>query len=274
MSHLLTAWLAASRAGNKDLLASIEAASAAPFSHPTGKFTYTNTTGPTGKSEVVKSGTVKVLVVEEKPRAIRKRPVSLAPQTIIPAVNFSPTVLLVGHDLDGGLGLPWTTGPGPIESIGWALGSMMFYIGNRVAVSVGIYDPQNMMRDLVVSYHRKDAKLRVHTGIGQQGHKGSLDGPEGRPDPLVQPFNRPQIPRRSGPGGNYGGGGYSGLGGTGIFGPGESIVPFIDELESIIRPLQELYELGGMAGDAVGGYVKEFFQYMNPWSADPSSWQQ
>ncbi len=163
---------------------------------------------PTSQFTMRKQSARRVLVVEEKPIPVPIVPKELAPPSIVPPGIQYPTALLVGHEQNGGEGIPHTGGPVSIAHEEWPLGSLLFYIGSRVAISVGIYDKGDSMRDLLISYHRRNVKLRVHTGIGKavSGAYYSRDeGPGGVGEPeggrAVVPYDRPEPPR----GGGYGG---------------------------------------------------------------------
>ncbi len=195
MSHLLDQWLAASRAGNATLAAGIADASVSRYASPNLK--------------QLEEKTVTVLEAVKKPRPIVVRPPTLAPPSIIPPGIMYPTARLVGHEQNGGAGIPDTIGPRSIANEEWPIGSLMFYIGKRVAVSIGIYDAGASFRDLLVSYHQRGARLRVHTGIGRMadvGVSGRETGPGGVGSSGVDeqralvPAGRPEPPA----------GGYSG----------------------------------------------------------------
>ncbi len=185
MSHLLDAWLAASRAGNAALAADIADSSVSVNAMPQ-----------------LKESSVAVMQVVRKPKPIVVRPPSLAPPSIIPPRVDFPTAVLVGGEQNGGQGIPNTIGPRSIANIVWPIGSMLFYIGNRVAVSIGIYESGDSMRDLLVNYHRRGVRLKVHTGIGsasKAGVVGRNEGPGGvggedEAGALV-PYGRPLPPK-------------------------------------------------------------------------------
>ncbi len=192
MSHLLDKWLDASRAGNAELAASIADASVSGNAQP-----YL----PRQNYKPAKSVTVLEAVVKPKPIPIR--PPTLAPPSIIPPGIMYPTTELVNHD-GRGYGMPWTTGPGALANEEWPIGSILFYSGTRLGVSIGIYDSGESLRDLLVTYHQRNVRLRVHTGRGHMTNAGydarrepgAVGDPE-VPGALV-PYDRPQPPRGGG----------------------------------------------------------------------------
>ncbi len=142
-----------------------------------------------------------VLEAIEKPLPWPIKPAELAPPSIIPPGVIYPTALLVGGEQNGGKGIPNTLGPVSITSEEWPIGSLLFYSGAAVAISIGIYDRGDSMRDLLVSYHRRGVHLRVHTGIGNAvssgGHTAREEGPGGVGGPggrALVPHGRPQPP--------------------------------------------------------------------------------
>jgi len=152
-----------------------------------------------------------VLVAEEKAIPIVIVPKELFPPSIIPPGIQFPTALVVGTEQSGGVGIPHTTGPWSVAHEEWPLGSILFYTGNRVAISIGIYDKGESFQNLIISYHRRGVRLRVHTGVSKVVNSGpdAREGPGGvgepeRPGPLV-PYGRPDPPRNTPDGGFEGG---------------------------------------------------------------------
>ncbi len=135
------------------------------------------------------------------PRVISK-PIEAEPDdmyqgTLVPAEIAQPTAALMGSELNGGYGLPWTTGPGSLSSQPVALGSMLFTIGNGVAVSLGIGGESDLFSQVLVSYHRRGVGLRIHTGIGTARGGASRDPGGGN---AVVPYGRPTPPSYPGRG--------------------------------------------------------------------------
>ncbi len=244
MSHLLDAWLDASRAGNVDLAAEIAVQSTKPYDRATSG-------GDFARAEL-KRRTKTVLVAEEKPLPVLVRVPELAPASIIPAGVLSPTAMLVGTEQKGGFMLPWTLGPASMMNEEWPIGSIIFYIGNSAAVTIGIYDRGDSLRDLLVSYLRRNVSLRVHTGIGRAGNQGRSarqDPPPNEPTPRT-PSNSPR-PRSGMPG----------------FSPG--MIPFYDEFQDLIRPFEEAKGLGEYGADAFNYAIDK---YLVPWGSDFGNW--
>ncbi len=200
-----------------------------------------------------KRSSKKVMVVEDKPMPIEVKMTELAPTSIIPPVVLAPTIVLVGGELGGGNGIPWTNGPGALMEQVWPLGTMLFYVGNRVAISIGIYDSGRSMENLIISKHMRNVRLRVHTGMTQ----ASDPGKQGREDPIERrnlpvPFNRPPLPGS---------------------GPGSSI----EEFEKFAEQFDEPYmrwapDLSPM--DKFKANAKDFFKFFVPNDANPFSWFQ
>ncbi len=247
MSHLLDAWLDASRSGNAQLAASIEATSVSPTAmlSPVGAVWR----GPTPGSK----SSVKVMVVEEKPLPVPIRPIELAPSSIIPPVVLSPTIVLVGDNFGGGNGIPWTNGPGALMNEAWPLGTMIFYVGNRVAISVGIYDSGESMENLIISKHQRNVRLRVHTGVTRAGDAGGQRRSE-EPDVII-PRNRQPLPVRPGDG------------------PGNAV----EEFQEFAKQFDEPYMRWApdlSPADKFIANAKDLFRFFTPQDANPFSWFQ
>ncbi len=196
MTHLLDKWLAASKAGNPTLAASIATLSGQPGQSLISTGLYDPGGSYTG------GGAVTILVAEVKAKPIPIRAPAIMPPSIIPPGIQYPTVELVNHEGEG-FGMPWTTGPGALQNQEWPLGSILFYQGNRLGVSIGIYDKGESMRDLLVTYHTRASRLRVHTGVGSsknQGYSAREDPTNGGSTKAIVPYDRPQPPA----GGGYG----------------------------------------------------------------------
>ncbi len=246
MSHLLEAWLDASRAGNAELAASLAEASVSPYARPVFS--------PAVSSS---KSSVTVMVVEEKPLPVRIRPTELAPSSIIPPVVLSPTIVLVGDGYGGGDGIPWSNGPGALMNEAWPLGTMMFYVGRRLGVSIGIYDQGKSLENLIISKHMRNVNLRVHTGITKAGDAGQ----QHRDDPGLDdwgynnsrvPMNRPQPP--------------SG-------GPGNAV----EEFQEFAKQFDEPYMRWApdlSPGQKFVGNLKDLFKFFTPNDANPFSWFQ
>jgi len=93
-------------------------------------------------------------------------PEHMYPTTVIPPLTEYPTMVLIGDQMNGGSGQPWTAGPQSITQIIEPLGTLLFYIGKRVAVSLAIRAAGDLYGALKVKYHQRNAYLKVHTGIG------------------------------------------------------------------------------------------------------------
>lgn len=105
--------------------------------------------------------------------------------TIVDAVIASPTALLVGHETAGGWGQPWSIGPADMHSIYHAQGSMLFCIGNSVAIVIGVGGSGSLLQQVKTNYLRRGVYLKVHTGIGSVRRRVDGDTPEG---PTFGPF--------------------------------------------------------------------------------------
>ncbi len=146
MTHLLQAYIDASRAGNAALAADIADASVSP------------TAKPTFKTVVLEPVEV---IPPVKPPLTTQFPVS-----IMPRPTFIPTAPFVGDDLGGGANIPWSAGPVSLLTIPPVIGTMLIMIAGRVAVSLAVRGATDLYNGLKLKYHQRNAKLRVHTGVG------------------------------------------------------------------------------------------------------------
>ncbi len=143
------------------------------------------------------TGAIVVLEPVVKPKPVVPKPVDVYPPSIIPAFIEGPTASLVGTHEHGGAGMPWTSGPGGITALDMAIGSLLFYIGAGVAISVGLGSSgAELMGQVKRSYHRRGVSMRVHTGIGR---KGDVGGEWEREEPLPVPYNAPLPPGANAP---------------------------------------------------------------------------
>ncbi len=254
MSHLLESWLAESRKTNPGL----QAVGSTIIDVDPG-LTVAYRSGGTAEVESVKRSRT-VLVAVEKPMPLLLKLPGIFPPTIVPTIVDAPTKILVGDTVGGGLNMPWTNGPSTIIYEEWPIGSILFYIGNRVAISIGIYDQGDSMRDLLVSYHRRGVKLRVHTGIGRASNTG-LDSRErdrddtDDPGSVMVPHGRPPPPT--------GGGGEV----ESRFLPGD--------LQEAGRGMDEpwtRYAPEMRPVDKFKANAKDLFRFFTPWFSEPGSW--
>ncbi len=209
---------------------------------------------PTRTSSSSKSS-IMVMTVEEKPVPVILKITELAPASIIPPVVLSPTIVLVGGGYGGGNGIPWTNGPGALMNEAWPLGTMMFYVGNRLAISIGIYDQGRSMENLIISKHMRNVRLRVHTGIT----RASDAGQQRRDDPVERralpiPLDRRPLPQ--GPAG---------------------APNALEEFEAFASQFDEPYtrwapELS--PAEKFKANAKDFFKFFTPNDANPFSWFQ
>ncbi len=165
MTHLLDAYIAASRSGDAALATALADASVGKYAQPTYK-------------------TV-VLVPVEVAEPVVPPLVTQYPVSILPRKVFVPTAPYVGDDVGGGINVPWSAGPVSFATIPPVIGTMLIMIAGRVAVSLAVRGATDLYNGLKLKYHRRDAKLRVHTGVGRKG--------AGRKTELRDGFD-PQLP--------------------------------------------------------------------------------
>ena len=247
MSHLLDAWLDASRSGNLALAKSLEDASVTKYSGMTSGAQF-------AKDYVNKSASVTVMTVEEKAIPVPIRVTELTPSSIIPPAAFSPTIVLVGGEFGGGYGIPWTAGPGALMNESWPLGTMMFYVGNRLGISIGIYDAGRSLENLIISKHLRNVRIRVHTGITRAGDAGSQRREE-TPGTLPIPLNRQPLPVRPGDG------------------PGNAVEEFQKFAEQFDEPYMR-WAPDLSPSEKFIGNAKDLFRFFTPNDANPFSWFQ
>ncbi len=130
-----------------------------------------------------------VLEPTVKPKAVESSPDDLFQTTIVPSQVAHPTAALMGHEFNGGYGVPWTVGPVSLHAIPVALGSMLFMIGNGVAISLGIGGESDLFSQVLVNYHRRGVGMRIHTGIGTARGGASRDPGGGN---AVVPYGSPR----------------------------------------------------------------------------------
>ncbi len=248
LSHLLDAWLNASRAGDKALVASIEAASVLPYKRSVG--------GAASMAPYVDSDSgITVLTVAVKAKPVPIRVTEMAPTSIVPPAVQAPTAVLVGDESGGGFKIPWTAGPGALANLEWPLGSILFYMGARLAVSIGIYDRGESLHNLLVSKYLPKARLRVHTGVSRGSDAGQQrrdDPPPGELGPMV-PFGAPKPP--------------DSYGDRGLI---ESLFDSADDMrEPYVRRAPELSPMDKFKANAL-----DFFEFFVPNDMNPYSWFQ
>ncbi len=201
----------------------------------------------------VPSGAVVVVQPDIVPIPIAIEPVDTGPVSIIPAVVQEPTILLVGSESGGGMGMPWEIGPATLPQIPLVIGSLLFYKGNTLQAAMGIRDPSGLFKDATVSYYARNCYLRIHTGIGS--YEGASVGVERVPNQVV-PFNAPHPPQGA------------------IEGPQQ-------QQDSFLRQLLEGGEHGSGQThqdpdsgvlDRFGETVEELFKFFAPWEQDFGSW--
>jgi len=95
--------------------------------------------------------------------------VTLYPSTIMARPVYMPTAPFVGDDHGGGINAPYSTGPVALMTLPPVIGTMLIMIAGRVAVSIAVRGATDLYNGLKLKYHRRDAKLRVHTGVGRKG---------------------------------------------------------------------------------------------------------
>ncbi len=201
-----------------------------------------------------------MVVLEPVVKAIPVKPsvVDLYPGTIIPPAIEAPTASLVGYDQKGGNKMPWTNGPAALAPMAQPIGSLLFCIGNSVAVSIalGAWGAE-IMGQVKSNYHRRGVTVKVHTGIGSAGNMGTAL-PESVPA-LPVPFNAPvpQAPRQALPPGFEAEAGHA-PGWLGSPGSHGAWGPFL-----------------GIEGLPAGPSVHElaeFFEWVAPWAIEFGSW--
>ncbi len=126
-----------------------------------------------------------VLVPVEVPPAVLPPLVTQYPATIIPRPILIPSAPYVGAETGGGANVPYSAGPVALMTIPPTIGTMLIMIAGRVAVSIAVRGATDLYNGLKLKYHRRDAKLRVHTGVGRKGR--------GRKTELRDGFD-PQLP--------------------------------------------------------------------------------
>lgn len=150
MTHLLDAYIADLRAGK---------ASTDDFAASTGGTGLLRPTlpPPVVLEPVVVAAPVKPPLVTQYPQSIIPRPVAV------------PTAPYVGDVLGGGENVPYSVGPVSFITIPPVIGTMLIMIAGRVAVSIAVRGANELYANLKKQYHRRDALLRVHTGVGKKG---------------------------------------------------------------------------------------------------------
>ncbi len=143
-----------------------------------------------GKRQIERSEYV-VLAPKVIAKAIVVDPDDMYQETIVPAPVAQPTARLMGHEYNGGYGIPWTAGPASLASLPVPLGSLLFEVGSAVAVSLGIGGESDLFSQVLVNYHRRGVSMRIHTGIGSARGGASRNSGEGR---AVVPSGRPKPP--------------------------------------------------------------------------------
>lgn len=88
--------------------------------------------------------------------------------TMIPRPVFMPTAPFVGDDSGGGINVPFSAGPVSIATMPPVIGTMLIMIAGRVAVSIAVRGANDLYGGLKKQYHRRDALLRVFTGVGRK----------------------------------------------------------------------------------------------------------
>ncbi len=136
----------------------------------------------------VKAPVTVVLKAEEVVNPVYPPLSNMYRQSIMNHYQRAPTALLTGGHLKGGGGMPWTGGPVSLVLYSEPIGSLMFCIGQNVAITLGMgLMGSAHLSNVPVSYHRRGVSVKVHTGIGNAG---------GRTDeyraPRV-PANRPPM---------------------------------------------------------------------------------
>jgi len=122
---------------------------------------------------------------------VARVPDDMFQETIVPSPIAQPTAVLMGGHLNGGYGEPWTAGPVSLASIHVPLGSMLFCIGDTVAISLGIGGESDLFSQALVNYHRRGVTLKIHTGIGTARGGASRDPSGGN---AVVPYGKPLPP--------------------------------------------------------------------------------
>lgn len=90
------------------------------------------------------------------------------PETLIPRPLAIPTAGYVGNEVGGGSNVPFSAGPVSLITLPPAIGTMLIMIGGRVAVSIAVRGANDLYVGLKKQYHRRDALLKVFTGIGKK----------------------------------------------------------------------------------------------------------
>ncbi len=123
------------------------------------------------------------------------------PETIIPRRIFVPTAPYTGAEFGGGGNVPYSVGPVSLITLPPVIGTMLFMIAGRVAVSIAVRGANDLYAGLKKKYHRRDASLRIHTGVGRAGPGRSLQRKEY--DPTL-PDGYDRVPPNGGQvGGDY-----------------------------------------------------------------------
>ncbi len=137
-------------------------------------------------------GTVTMLEPVVVPKQIVIAPEYMFPTTIVPPLVTSPASRTRGSELGGGQGQPWSNGPKSLLSLPTTIGTLLFYIGARVAVSLAIRGANDLYGALKVKYHQRNAYVKVHTGVGK-AESGAPNLVVGRRGPAVVPTGA-QVP--------------------------------------------------------------------------------
>ncbi len=258
MSHELEKWLAASRLTNPGLQ---EIDGTTVDVDP--ELTIAYRSGGTSSVNRVKKKRKTVIVLEPYEKALPWpiRPPEVFPTTIIPPIVEAATKVLVGDLMNGGLNIPWSNGPVSLMHEEWPLGSLLFYTGRGVAISVGIFDSGDMMRDLTVSYHRRGVGLRVHTGIGRAAQRGVGQ----RQDPsLGGVVPAPVVPHNSLPPAKD---------------DSRMLAPFFPQTPQQLEELGKGFDNPWMnrapemsPGDKFKANAGDLFKFFTGWATDPGSW--
>ncbi len=207
------------------------------------------------KKPTAQHAVVTVLVPEVKAMPVPIVPTELAPASVIPPVVQAPTMVLVGDVLGGGYRIPWSNGPAALMNEEWSLGSLLFYMGNRLAVSIGIYDKGESMRDLIISKYLTNAKLRVHTGVGRASNAGRQSRDD-LPDEVRPPG--PLVP--------YGGSA-----------PPKDLGDVLEQFEDVARGMENpwMRRAPGMSPvDKFKANLNDLLKFLRPWEAEPGTWLQ
>ncbi len=150
-----------------------------------------NNTDKSYKAIEPSAGAVVVLAPKLIMKPIEPSPDEMFQTTIVDSQIAQPTARLMGEQFNGGYGTPWSTGPGSLPALHVPIGSMLFYIGNAVAVSLGIGGESDLFSQALVNYHRRGVFVKIHTGIGMA--RGGASRNE-RPGGGGTPYNSPNPP--------------------------------------------------------------------------------